>query len=580
MIGSAPVLVSVDNDVANAWAVYFLRRHAIRLLEYRGYMAQPHLKPLMDRAAPVDIASASYVLSDDGRAGGRDVVWQSGRFVLWRIPPSGAAFLVGVANPNGTERLNGRSFYWIGQGETIVDVVATADGAAALSASFVHGPSLPNLPLRRLRVATASGESRIFTIARDGAQSLIVPVRRGANRLVVRALDTPSTTIARDPRPLLVGMEGLTVSIGAVPGSETVPPEIPQNPTCSTTFVSGWHAREASDSGWLRWSSGTGRLRISATTEADFELSGDVLSFVRPNTIDVRINGKAAATWMVTDPAWAFHTVTPVRFHVAAGHTVTVDLVGRAKPDDLADRSAAARDRGEGPHAAPSGPAGSLCRSVLRNADDLEPCRDPGPDRRPELRLTHILWLAIGETAQRVLTTGNILMRRRATPNARGSVDRPKESGLVGAGMRISNSVPLRTGSNGIEYVPGPANEIVRSCPPARTRNGWLVLEANTPTTSSSIVKCSGRRAGSMMLARDPSVQLPALSGLPKPVKTKSGSRSTKSIVPLNRGRLDASLQRAFLPPVEIALQSVGIDGCRPTSRPATTSDRTGAEEK
>ena len=124
-------------------------------------------------------------------------MWQNGRFVLWRIPLSGAAFLVGVANPNGTERLNGRSFYWIGQGDPIVDVVATADGAAALSASFVHGPSLPNLPLRRLRVTTASGESRIFTIARNGAQSLVVPVRRGANRLVLRALDTPSTTTIR-----------------------------------------------------------------------------------------------------------------------------------------------------------------------------------------------------------------------------------------------------------------------------------------------------------------------------------------------------------------------------------------------
>ena len=86
------------------------------------------------------------------------------------------------------------------------------------------------------------------------------------------------------------------------------------------------------DSGWLRWSSGTGRLRISAKSEADFELSGDVLSFVRPNTIDVRIDGKPTATWMVTDSAWEFQAVAPVRFHVAAGHTVTVDLVGREKP--------------------------------------------------------------------------------------------------------------------------------------------------------------------------------------------------------------------------------------------------------
>ena len=225
LIGSAPILVSVDNDVANAWAVYFLRDHAIRLLDYRGYMAMPHVKPLMDRSAPVAITTGSYVLSDDGRADGRDVVWQNSRFVLWRFSTSGAPMLVGVANPNGSERLNGRSFYWIGQGETIIDVAATTDGAAVLSASFVRGPSLPNVPVRRIRIATATGESQTFTIARDGAQSLIVPVRRGMNRLVVRPLDTPTVLY---PRPLLVGMEGLTVSIVVEAGSAIVPPEIPR----------------------------------------------------------------------------------------------------------------------------------------------------------------------------------------------------------------------------------------------------------------------------------------------------------------------------------------------------------------
>jgi hypothetical protein len=80
------------------------------------------------------------------------------------------------------------------------------------------------VPYRRLGITTASGESRPFTIARDGAQSLIVPVRRGRNRLVMRSLDT---AIVLYPRPLLLGMEGLSVSVGAAPGSENVPPEIP-----------------------------------------------------------------------------------------------------------------------------------------------------------------------------------------------------------------------------------------------------------------------------------------------------------------------------------------------------------------
>ena len=105
-----------------------------------------------------------------------------------------------------------------------------------------------------------------------------------------------------DSRPLLVGMEGLTVSIGAVPGWRPCRPDrsrldVLDDVRIRVARTGGIRLRLAALVLGHRAASDIGHDR------ADFELSGDVLSFVRPNTIEVRIDGKATATWMVTDPA-------------------------------------------------------------------------------------------------------------------------------------------------------------------------------------------------------------------------------------------------------------------------------------
>jgi hypothetical protein len=58
-----------------------------------------------------------------------------------------------------------------------------------------------------------------LTITRDGDQSFSYPVHAGENRIYVRALDRPTVAKVRDDtRPLLLGVEGLRVSLrpGAV----------------------------------------------------------------------------------------------------------------------------------------------------------------------------------------------------------------------------------------------------------------------------------------------------------------------------------------------------------------------------
>jgi hypothetical protein len=217
-VGSQPVIVAVDDDLANEWAVYFLRRHAILLLAYRGYMAQPHVVPVMDQAEPVDIRAVRYVLSD-AQPPVHEAIWSRGPYTLWRIPPAGTAFLRNVANPNGLERMNGRSFFWIGGGETDLDLVATSAGEAELSGRFIRGPSLPGGTDRHLLVVSNSGTGRTFTVGEDGLRSLSVSVRAGENRIHIRALDRPSLMVtgAGDTRPMVVGVEGLSVSLEPSP---------------------------------------------------------------------------------------------------------------------------------------------------------------------------------------------------------------------------------------------------------------------------------------------------------------------------------------------------------------------------
>ncbi len=336
VLAPEPILVSVDDPLANEWAVYFLRDHPIRLVGYRSYMAQPHVVPWMDRARPVDLGAVRYVLSDgvldtSQLSGQQDVAWADGPYALRRIPAQGAIVLVAVNNPNGNERVDGRSFYWIGEGDTSVDLLATSEGEAEISARFIRGPSLPGAAERRLTLSANGGTPQLVTIDRDGEFALPVHVRRGENRLLVHPLDRPTAVSPHDPRPLLVGMAGVSARMAA-PASEQPTVAAGATTTCTAAFISGWHPREPVGAGWLQWSSGTGQLRVVSKETADFELDGELLSFTRPNRVDVAVNGKRVATWVADDPSWGPHAFTPVPFHIEAGRQTVIELTSRAKP--------------------------------------------------------------------------------------------------------------------------------------------------------------------------------------------------------------------------------------------------------
>ena len=156
IIGSQPVIVAVDDNIANEWAVYFLRNIPISLIQYRAYMAQSHVIPFMYRALEVETEKVGYALTDSKESFPQSkLLWKGGPYYLWEMEDSQWLQLpTEIRNPNGLEKMGGKSFFWIGNGNTEIDVLSSGNGTVTIFAEFLLGPSLPDIQDRRLVLLT------------------------------------------------------------------------------------------------------------------------------------------------------------------------------------------------------------------------------------------------------------------------------------------------------------------------------------------------------------------------------------------------------------------------------------------
>jgi hypothetical protein len=122
------------------------------------------------------------------------------------------AAIAGIENLNGIEQTeNGEQFLWIGQGDTVINVVSYKAGTVALEGYFLPGPSLPETAVRRLLVRTDQDYEKEETLTDEGDRVISVPVVEGITRIVLHPLDKPTAQLPNDPRPLLLGVQGLRV---------------------------------------------------------------------------------------------------------------------------------------------------------------------------------------------------------------------------------------------------------------------------------------------------------------------------------------------------------------------------------
>jgi len=121
-----------------------------------------------------------------------------------------------IQNQNGLEEMDGTPFFWMGQGDTIIDVVTAYAGTLRLSAELLPGANIPYQSERNLLLELDTGYHRIFTVY-GGPNTITIPVPAGASRIQLRPLDQPLEITRSDgeTRPLILGVHNLTVQLDA-----------------------------------------------------------------------------------------------------------------------------------------------------------------------------------------------------------------------------------------------------------------------------------------------------------------------------------------------------------------------------
>jgi len=198
LVGKEGVTLKMQSDFDQEWAVFFLRDIPLKIPAPRGYLAMPHILPVMAQAEYA-AGEPNFVLTD---LDSRDAIWRNQKFRL--VPRDKLVIYEFLDGPNQLERVRGRPFVWIANKPTIFAVETPYRQVVRFYALHgLLGPSLPNDPTRTIVVRSGDFRRSIVT---TGTFSVCLPVGSGKNEVEIWCEDKPSTTVPGDSRVLLFGL--------------------------------------------------------------------------------------------------------------------------------------------------------------------------------------------------------------------------------------------------------------------------------------------------------------------------------------------------------------------------------------
>jgi hypothetical protein len=205
IVKDAPTLLSVRDDVANEWAVFYLSDPPLLIAPYRRYMAQAHVIPFMERAKAVDPSGIRYIVTDHSDAvrsplTGARRVWDGQAYSLWSVDDPNWAIIADVRNPNGIEP----GGLWLGGPKTEFLVVTARGGPATLTATVLPGPrAAPGTSQFRLAVGDAGSHQ---TTLQSGRNRLLINLTAGRGAVAITVEEPVSGSVPSngDVRPMIL----------------------------------------------------------------------------------------------------------------------------------------------------------------------------------------------------------------------------------------------------------------------------------------------------------------------------------------------------------------------------------------
>jgi hypothetical protein len=209
-----------STSMVNAWLAYFARHNQIWLGNPRfidiDLATIPETRSIVDlKTIPSDVLILSRtnkpVIASTQK---QTLLWSNSDYQLWKLDTSVGIVPLRLENQNGLETVDGERFFWIGQGDTILEVLTSTGGVLHLVGAFLPGPSVTDRTGRKLLVMTDAGYQSQLTLL-GGNRSISLPVPAGATKITLRPLDKPTKTVLPngDTRPLILGVKGLTVRL-------------------------------------------------------------------------------------------------------------------------------------------------------------------------------------------------------------------------------------------------------------------------------------------------------------------------------------------------------------------------------
>jgi hypothetical protein len=108
MTNGAATLLTVRDDLANRWAVFYLSDVPLLISPYRSYMAQAHVIPYMERAKVIDPSTIRYIVTDrdDSEAAlvtGATRIFNGEIYSLWQVRDAMWSVIADAKGSNGTK---------------------------------------------------------------------------------------------------------------------------------------------------------------------------------------------------------------------------------------------------------------------------------------------------------------------------------------------------------------------------------------------------------------------------------------------------------------------------------------------
>jgi hypothetical protein len=225
IVKDAPTLLSVRDDVANEWAVFYLSDPPLLIAPYRRYMAQAHVIPFMERARAVSPSEIRYIVTDRSDAVraplfGATRIWDGQAYSLWRVDDPHWAVIADVKSPNGVEP----DGLWLGDEKAEFLLVTARDGPATLTVHLRPGPrAAPGTSQFHLAVDDASGNHQTTVQSGENRVPVNLSVGRGVIALTTEEPVSGPLPANGDGRPMILRLSGYGIERNAKNSAE--PPD-------------------------------------------------------------------------------------------------------------------------------------------------------------------------------------------------------------------------------------------------------------------------------------------------------------------------------------------------------------------